>query len=123
VLNILPMYLVIPTRPIAKFDVCMGAGLNDAAGRPLSPTDFTFRGILPVSKADTTSNTQDYLDQWCGYESTATAVSVATALDMNPTLGGLVEWCVTTVIDSYGPIEWAGNEYFGASFIHEVSAR
>jgi hypothetical protein len=123
VLNILPAFLVLPTRPIAKYDVCLGAGILDGSGNPMSPTDFTFRGILPVSKADTISNVQDYLDPWCGYQNTASTVSIAMALDLNPTLGGLVEWCNTTVVDSYGPIEWAGVEYFGASFIFEVSAR
>lgn len=123
VLNILPMFLVLPTRPIAKFDVCLGAGHNGADGTPMAPNEFTMRGILPVSKADTISNVQDYLDPWCGNQNTAGVVSVVAAMDMNPTLNGLVEWCICTVIDSYGPIEWAGVEYFGASFIFDVSAR
>lgn len=122
-LQSLPMFLVLPTRPVARFDVCMGAGLLDGSGRPLTPTEFTFKGILPVSRGDTISNVQDELDQWCGYESTASAVSVAMAIDVDITLGGTVEWCIPTVIDSYGPIEWAGVEYFGATFQFQVSAR
>jgi hypothetical protein len=119
----LPMFLVLPTRPVARFDVTMGAGLLDASGRPLTPTEFTFRGILPVSRGDTISNVQDTLDQWCGYQQTASTVPVAMAIDMDPTLGGTVEWCIATMITDYGPIQWSGVEYFGATFQFEVSAR
>ncbi len=122
-LQSLPMFLVLPTRPVAKFDVTMGAGLLDGAGRPLTPTEFTFRGILPVSRGDTFSNVQDTLDQWCGYQSTASVVPVAMAIDMDTSLGGTVEWCIATMITDYGPIAWAGVEYFGATFEFSVSAR
>ena len=122
-LNALPMFLMLPTRPAARFDVCLGAGLLDGSGRPMTPTEFTLKGIMPVSRGDTISNVQDTLDQWCGYQSTATVVPVAMAIDMDPTLGGAVEWCCATMIDSYGPVEWSGVEYFGATFTFEVSAR
>lgn len=119
----LPMFLVLPIRPVARFDVCMGAGLLDGSGRPVTPTEFTLKGILPVSRGDTISNVQDTLDQWCGYQQTATTVPIAMAIDMDPLLGGAVEWCIATLITDYGPIEWSGVEYFGASFQFEVSAR
>jgi hypothetical protein len=122
-LQALPMFLVLPTRPVAKFDVTMGAGLLDGSGRPLTPTEFTLRGILPVSRGDTISNVQDTLDQWCGYQSTASVVPVAMAIDMDISLGGTVEWCIATMITDYGPISWAGVEYFGATFQFDVSAR
>jgi hypothetical protein len=118
-----PMLLVLPVRPIANFAVCLGEGQLDASGRPLSPTEFTLKGALVVAKADTISNVQDYLDQWCGFESTSSTVSVAMAIAKDPTLGGTVEWCETRMIESYGPIEWSGAMYFGASFVWEVSAR
>jgi hypothetical protein len=123
VLNSLPMFLVVPTRPVAKFDVCLGAGLLDGSGRPVTPTEFTLKGILPVSRGDTISNVQDTLDQWCGYQAIASTVPVAMAVDTDPTLGGAVEWCIVTSIDSYGPIEWAGVSYMGATFLFSVSAR
>jgi hypothetical protein len=122
-LQALPMFLVLPTRPVAKFDVTMGAGLLDGSGRPLTPTEFTLRGILPVSRGDTISNVQDTLDQWCGYQSTASVVPVAMAIDMDTSLGGTVEWCIATMITDYGPISWAGVAYFGATFEFSVSAR
>ena len=119
----LPMFLVLPTRPVARFDITLGAGLLDGSGRPLTPTEFTFRGILPVSRGDTISNVQDTLDQWCGYQQTASTVPVAMAIDMDSTLGGTVEWCIATMITDYGPIQWSGVEYFGATFEFQVSAR
>lgn len=119
----LPMFLVLPTRPVAKFDVCLGAGIIDGSGRPMTPTEFTIKGILPVSRGDTISNVQDELDQWCGYQQTASTVPVAMAIDMDNTLGGTIEWCIATMITDYGPVQWSGVEYFGATFQFEVSAR
>lgn len=118
-----PMLLVIPGSPVAKVGVCLGEGILDASGRPLSPTEFTLRGILVIARADTISNVQDKLDQWLGFQNTASAVSVAMAIAMDPTLDGLVEWCETSIVDSYGPIEWSGVTYFGARLTWNVSAR
>lgn len=121
------MLLVIPRAPVAKIGVCLGEGILDASGRPLSPTEFTLGGHLIVARADTMSNVQDNLDQWLGFESgtfnNVATVSVAMAIAMDPTLGGTVEWCETTIIDGYGPIEWAGAMYFGARLNFNVSAR
>ncbi len=123
VLNAVPCLLVVPTRPVAKFAVCLGEGQLDGAGRPMSPTEFTLKGLLPVARADLISNVQTELDQWCGFERVSGLVSVAMAISMDPTLGGTVEWCETTIIDSYGPIDWGGNLYMGATFLWDVSAR
>jgi hypothetical protein len=114
---------VIPRSPVSKFAVCLGESHLDAGGRPLSPTEFTLAGHLIVARADTVSNVQDNLDQWLGFENVAGTVSVAMAIAMDPTLGGTVEWCETTIIDNYGPIDVAGAMYFGARFNWEVSAR
>jgi hypothetical protein len=118
-----PMLLVIPGSTPAKFGITLGEGILDAGGRPLSPTEFSVKGHLVVAKSDIISNVQDNLDKWLGFERTASIVSVAMAIAMDPTLGGTVEWCETTTIGSYSPIEWNGATYFGASFVFEVSAR
>lgn len=120
-----PMLLVIPRPPVTKVGVCLGEGILDASGRPLSPTEFTISGYLVVAKADTMVNVQDNLDAWLGFENIPVTgpVSVAMAIAIDPTLGGTVEWCETTIIDGYGPIEWAGAQYFGARINWSVSAR
>ncbi len=118
-----PMLVVIPRPPVAKFGICLGEGQLDAGGRPLSPTEFSIKGVLLVAKADVESNVQDYLDQWLGFQRTSTTVTVAMAVAMDPTLGGTVEFCETRIISSYGPIEWSGTQYFGATFEWDVSAR
>lgn len=118
-----PMLLVIPRAPVAKFDVCLGGGIIAADGLPMSPTEFTLAGFLAVAKADTMANVQDNLDQWLGAVRTSTAVSVQQAIEMDPTLGKTVEWCETIIVDGYGPIEWAGAQYFGARFNWHVSTR
>ena len=61
-----PMLLVFPRPPAVKFGITLGEGQLDAGCRPLSPTEFTFKGALVVAKADLMSNVQDYLDQWLG---------------------------------------------------------
>jgi hypothetical protein len=118
-----PMFLVMPGNPISKIGVCLGEGLLDAGGRPVSPTEFTIRAHLIVARADVIANVQDNLDTWLGFERTATAVSVGMAIAMDPTLGGTVEWCECTTEDSYAPIEIAGIMYFGARLNMNVSAR
>jgi hypothetical protein len=119
-----PTLLVIPRAPVAKIGVCLGEGILDASGRPLSPTEFTLAGALVVAHADIIQNVQQALDIWLGFENIPnTAVSVAMAIAMDPTLGGTVEWCETTIIDGYGPIEWNGASYFGARIHWSVSAR
>ena len=118
-----PMLLVFPRPPAVKFGITLGEGQLDAGGRPLSPTEFTFKGALVVAKADLMSNVQDYLDQWLGFANTTTNVTVAMAIAMDPTLGGAVEFCETRIVSGYGPIDWGGVQYFGATFEWEVSAR
>ena len=118
-----PMLLVFPRPPAVKFGITLGEGQLDASGRPLSPTEFMFKGALVVAKSDVMSNTQDYLDQWLGFQSTGTNVPVAMAIAMDPTLGGVVEFCETRLVSGYGPIEWQGASYFGAQFEWDVSAR
>jgi len=118
-----PMLLVIPRPPVAKFAVCMGENVIEADGRPMSPTEFTISGALVIARADTMGNVQDNLDVWLGSVNTSNSVSVEQAIAKDSSLGGTVEWCVTTIIDSYGPIEWAGAMYFGAKFNWNVSAR
>lgn len=117
------MLLVIPRQPVAKFAVCMGEGIIEPDGKPMSPTEFTISGFLAVARADTMANVQDNLDVWLGSLHTAASVSVEQAIAADPTLGGTVEWCNTTVVDGYGPIDWAGSMYFGARFNWNVSAR
>ena len=117
------MLLVIPDSPVAKFDVCLGAGLLDSHGNPVTPTEFHLRAYLIVARSDTVVNVQDNLDQWLGYERNATTVSVAMAIDMDPTLGGLVEWCIPEIENGYGPVEWSGAMYFGAKLMLQVSMR
>ena len=118
-----PMLLVIPRPPGIKFGITLGEGQLDATGRPLSPTEFTFKGALVVAKADVMSNVQDYLDAWLGFQKTSTNVTVAMAIAMDPTLGGAVEYCETRIVSGYGPIDWMGAQYFGAQFEWDVSAR
>lgn len=118
-----PMFLVVPGSPIAKFDVCLGEGILAPDGRPMAPSEFKLRGLLVVGRGDITPNTQDYLDQWLGFQRTATSVSIGMAISMDPTLGGTVEWCEACTEDNYGPIEWSGTTYFGARLLLEVSSR
>lgn len=40
--------------------------------------------------------------------------SIPNAIQMDPTLGGTVHWCVPLTADSYGRIDYAGVIYFGA---------
>ena len=40
--------------------------------------------------------------------------SIPAAIAADPTLGGLVQWCVPVSVSSYGLVQWAGVGHMGA---------
>ena len=87
----------------------------------MAATDFSLDVIVLVSHATTTDRMQDNLDQWLGFENGDGIVSVPMAIEKDISLGGVVSWCIPETCDSYGPIEWSGNSYFGARIHCSVS--
>lgn len=120
-----PCALVLPARSnVAKFGICLGEGLVDDNGLPLSPAEFNLEILVIVAHASTTERVQQQLDQWLGFLSYGqTATSVAGAVAQDPTLGGAVDYCECNNVMSYGPVDYNGTPYFGARISVTVSTQ
>lgn len=126
-----PCALVLPARSnVAKFGICLGEGLVDDAGLPLSPAEFNLEILVIVAHASTTERVQQMLDQWLGYQSVAAdadtgnpSTSVAFAVAQDPTLGGAVDFAECNNVMSYGPVDYNGTPYFGARISVTVSTQ
>jgi hypothetical protein len=125
-----PCALIMPSRTnVAKFGICLGEGLVNDAGNPLTPAEFNLDILIIVAHASTTERVQQTLDQWLGYESGIdpdtgnNVVSVPFAVAIDPTLGGNVDFCECNNVISYGPIDYNGTPYFGARISVVVSTQ
>ena len=90
-------------------------------GVTIAPTDVALDYLILVSQASTAERFEAALAAWLGFESDATAVSVAAAVAADPTLGNTVDWCIALSADRPGPVEWNGVHYFGTRIHLSVS--
>jgi hypothetical protein len=117
-----PVALILPGRPFARYGATIG-GAFMSGGAPVQATDFNLNVMILVSKGTTLDRAQENLDQWLGFQNDAAAVSVAYAIAMDPTLGGVVADCEANEVTAYGPIQYAGAEYLGATITCSVMAQ
>ncbi len=101
-----PAAVVIPASPFITYDATMGRGSDD----------FVFTIQLVVSRAVDRVG-QDRLDALL---SPFGPSSVKAAVDGD--LGGVADFAHVASVDSYGAVEWAGIEYFGAEVTVNVTA-
>ena len=118
-----PCIIVAPARPQTKTGITLGGGTLAADGLPMSPTEFRIDLIVLCAKTSIDQQWQQTMDQWLGYQVAAGIVPIPMAIDLDPTLGGTVEWCEPLTIDPPGPIQWNGVEYFGSRCHTWISAR
>ena len=126
-----PCALILPSRSnVAKFGICLGEGITDSGGNPLTPAEFNLDILIIVAHAATTERVQRTLDQWLGYQSVASdadtgnpCVSVPFAVAQDPTLGGSVDFAECNAVISYGPVDYNGTPYFGARISVVVSTQ
>lgn len=103
-----PMAIVLPqTGQIITFDT-MDNG-----------DTYYFRIILLVSYGEDIS-AQAALD---AYLDPTGSGSVIGALHADPSLGGVVSFCVPTTAIGYGLLEWAGNQYFGTTLMAAAATK
>lgn len=112
-----PQAAILPGSPYAKYGVVLEGG-----GPP--STDVTEMNLVLavfVSRASSLERAQQAADQYVANEPTASVTSIPEALDYDPTLGGIVEWCIPQLVQAYGDIEIAGQTYFQARITVYVS--
>lgn len=121
-----PVGIVMPGRPYITYGTTLqgetGFLGDPTAGIALASVDFALDYLIIVSHASTLGRIEQNLDAWLGFENDTSIVSVAAAVAADPTLGGIVDWCVPTTADPPGPLQWSGPEAFGTRIHFNFSA-
>jgi hypothetical protein len=102
-----PACVVIPGRPAVTYGVTMDG-----------ETNINLLAIVALSAANDVSGQ----DQLLKYVSTSGAKSVLAAVAADPTLAGTCEFAIVASVSTYGLIEWAGQQYIGATFVIQAAA-
>ena len=103
-----PAVVIIPNRPAVNYGVTMDG-----------ETTVNLLAIALLSAANDATG-QDLLDDYVASSGTK---SIAAAVQADPMLAGTVEFAVVTQVATYGVVNYAGQDYMGASFIIECGAR
>lgn len=109
-----PLAVIGPGSPYAKYGVTMSVpmlGLSPGNRVP-APTELNLVVDVFVARSGSIEDAQALVDQYLGFEPDDTITSIPLAIDSDPTLGGVVEWCVLGQVTAYGDIEYAGQTYF-----------
>lgn len=102
-----PCCVILPGRPAITYGVTLGGEVN-----------LNLMAMVLLSAASDTYS-QQALDE---YLSTSGDKSVNAAVEDDPTLGGTCEYAVTTGVQQYGLIDYAGQQYMGATFMIQAGA-
>lgn len=102
-----PAAVVIPSRPAILYGATMDG-----------ETTVNLLVIVAVTAANDVAGQ----DQLLKYVASSGTLSVPAAVQADPTLGGTAEDAVVRQVASYGLIEYAGQQYMGATFLVEVYA-
>lgn len=110
-----PVIAVLPWLPW-KYGLVLDGGLP-----ALMVTDLAFHVLVIISRAQDIQDVQAALDGYLG-SGGVSATSVPDAILSDPTLGGAVSSCEVSMLDQYGPIPIAGQDYFGGRIGVQVIA-
>ena len=102
-----PAVVVIPDRPAILYGQTMDGEVN-----------LNFLAIVVLSAANDTSG-QTALNN---FVASSGAQSVNAAVNGDPSLAGTVEYAVVMQVGAYGMIEYAGQQYIGATFLVQCGA-
>lgn len=110
-----PVGVILPGTPYAKYGVTFGENLG-ALGRPnTSVVEMNLVVAIFVSRAPSLERAQNTVDDYL--------VTIPAAMDFDPTLGGVVEFCEPQIVQAYGDIEIAGQTYFQGRLTVAVSVK
>lgn len=104
-----PAVVIIPSRPAILYAQTMAADFE---------TTVNLIAVVLLSAANDTSGQQNLDD----YVSSSGTASVFAAVQADPSLGGTCEFAGVTQVSTYGIIEYAGQQYLGASFLVQCGA-
>jgi len=116
-----PQAALLPSQPYAKYGITLGGHLA-SLGRPVPVvTELNMAVCVFVSRAGSVERAQQQVDQYLGFEPSSGVVSIPMAIDEDPTLGGVVEFCEPLTVQAYGDIEIAGQTYFQGRLLVALS--
>jgi hypothetical protein len=102
-----PCVVVIPGRPAISYGETMDGEVN-----------LNLLAIVLLSAANETYG-QQHLDS---YLASHGSKSINAAVNSDPTLGGTCEFAVTVGCQQYGLVDYAGQQYIGATFLLQAGA-
>lgn len=114
-----PCIVVLPGQPFLAY----GATMSDvmAPGSPSGAVTINLTVLVIITDAAPVEKTQRALNAYLGIGEGETA-SIPAAMEADPTLGGIVDWCIPMAADRYGRIDYSGVTYFGARISVQVGA-
>ncbi len=120
-----PVGIVVPARPFVKYATTLegATGFGPVLGGSFSlpSREIMLDYLILVAKASTLERVEAGVYTWLGFESDANAVSVPAAVEADPTLGGLAEWCVPLTADPPAPLDYNGVAMIGARIHFSLS--
>lgn len=122
-----PVGIVMPGRPYLTYGTTL-QGETGFLGQPIlgnqiASIDFALDFLIIVSHASTLERIEQNLDTWLGFQGgSGNTVSVVAAVAADPTLGGVVDWCMPVNADPPGPLDWNGPAMFGTRIHFNFSA-
>lgn len=109
-----PMALVMPSNPVITYgDTLSGGGETEVT--------INLAVLLLLSDAPPTEKVQRALDAYLGIGA-GESVSIAGAISEDPSLGGVVQWCIPVSVTQYSRVEYGAVNYFGATIICQIGA-
>lgn len=102
-----PACVVIPAKPAITYGVTMDGEVN-----------INLLAIVALSAANDVSGQ----DQLLKYVSTTGSLSIYAAIQADPSLAGTCEFAELIQVSTYGLIEYAGQQYMGATFVIQSGA-
>ena len=109
----------IANPPVAAVLPPQGLYINYKVALDTAVWDPMIRVVILVSRA----SERIAMPQLESYLTPYGAMSVPAAILKDPTLGGVVDYCVPVESSFLGDMTWAGVDYFGAQIILEAGAQ
>src|ERR1700756_1717560 len=99
-----PVGVILPGAPYAKYGITVGAHQGSLAQPVTAIVELNLVVAVFVSRAPSLERAQTTVDQYL--------VTIPAAMEFDPTLGGIVEYCEPQIVQAYGDVEIAGQTYF-----------
>jgi hypothetical protein len=116
-----PVALIVPGSPYIKYGDTFADSFNDL-GQMQFGVCVNLCVLILVSDSSTADREQQQLDAFLDLGTAADQISVPMAIQMDPTLGGIVMSTIPIQVGHYGRVPYGGLEYFGARLEVQVLA-